>query len=152
MGRVSAIDTSAGPLHLPRMKFLLCCCLPAIAVIAGCAPDEIREGPKPPPAAAEWWPSNPAEIDFVARDFAGVLEIWEKGKLVSRIRSSQPVIEKWAFVREGRQIIVRSRGAEGPSTIELFDSRTAVRRDTIPADQVIDGRPAWAAGLAETIR
>jgi hypothetical protein len=62
------------------------------------------------------------------------------------------VIERWAFVKNGRQIIVKSRGAEGPATIELFDSRTAIRRDTIPADQVIDGRPAWAAGLAETAR
>jgi hypothetical protein len=134
-------------MKVPCFPFLL-----GAALFSSCAPDEVREGPKPPPAAAEWWPSNPSEIDFTATEFQGVLEIREKGKLVSRIRSGQAVLERWAFVKEGRQIIVRSRGAEGPSIIELFDSRTAIRRDTIPADQVINGRPAWAAGLAETLR
>lgn len=142
----------AAAIHAPRMKFQLFSCLSAVVMISGCARTEVREGPKPPPAAAEWWPSNPADIDFVARAFAGGLEIWENQQLVSRIRSGQPVIERWAFVKDGRQIIVRSRGAEGPATIELFDSRTAIRRDTIVADQVINGRPAWAAGLAETVR
>jgi len=121
-------------------------------LFSSCAQNEVREGPKPPPAAAEWWPSNPAEIDFTATEFQGVLEIREKGELISRIRSGQPVLERWAFLKEGRMIIVRSRGTEGPSIIELFDSRTAIRRDTIPADQVINGRPAWAAGLVETLR
>jgi hypothetical protein len=127
-------------------------CLLAVATVSGCTSSGINEGPKPPPAAAEWWPSNPADIDFQAHAIAGGIEIWEDGKPVSRIRGAQPVIERWAFVKNGRQIIVKSRGAEGPATIELFDSRTAIRRDTIPADQVIDGRPAWAAGLAETAR
>lgn len=134
-------------MKLPCLAIVL-----SAAVFSGCAPTEVREGPKPPPAAAEWWPSNPAEIDFTASEFQGGLEIREDGRLVSRIRPAQPVLERWAFVKDGRQIIVRSRGAEGPATIELFDSRSAIRRDTIPADQIVNGRPAWAAGLADTIR
>lgn len=137
--------------HAPLMNRRMFSCLLAAVAFCGCAPSEVREGPKPPPAAAEWWPSNPADIDFQAHAFAGGLEIWEDGKPVSRIRSAQPVIERWAFVKDGRQIVVKSRGAEGPPTIELFDSRTAIRRDSIPADQVADGRPAWAAGFAEAV-
>ena len=87
-----------------------------------------------------------------AHAFAGGLEIREDGKPVSRIRSAQPAIKRWAFVKDGRQLVVKSCGAEGPPTIELFDSRTAIRRDSIPADQVADGRPAWAAGFAEAVR
>jgi len=134
------------------MKRHLLACLITVAVVTGCGPSEIREGPKPPPAAAEWAPADPTEIDFEARDFTGGLEIWEDGKPVSRIRSAHPVIERWGFVKDGRQIIVKSRGAEGPAVIELFDSRTAIRRDSLAADQVIDGRPAWAAGFADTAR
>jgi hypothetical protein len=146
------MDSAAVLLQTSRMKLRAHLCLLAAAAFSGCAPSGINEGPKPPPAAAEWAPSNPAQIDFQAFVIPGGLEINEDGKPVSRLRPAQPVLERWAFVKDGRQIIVKSRGAEGPPTIELFDSRTAVRRDSIPADQVIDGRPAWAAGMAETVR
>ncbi len=116
-------------------------------MLAACAPDEVREGPKPPPAAAEWAPADPGDHDFTAKPFPGGLEVFDDGKLVSRIRSGKPLIERWAFVKEGKQMVVRSSGAEGPVMIELFDSRTAVRRAAIAADEVIDGRPAWAAGF-----
>jgi hypothetical protein len=117
----------------------------AAAIMTACGPSEIREGPNPPPAASEWRPSNPAKIDFQAFIIPGGLEINEDGKPISRVRPAQPNIVRWAFVKNGRQIIVKSSGAEGPPTIELFDSRTAIRRDAIAEDQVRDGRPAWAA-------
>jgi hypothetical protein len=129
------------------MKSHLRLFLLAAAIISGCGPTEIREGPKPPPAAAEWAPSNPAKIDFQAFIIPSGLEINEAGKPVSRVRPAQPNIVRWAFVKNGRLIIVKSSGMEGPPTIELFDTRTAIRRDAIPEDQVRDARPAWAAGF-----
>jgi hypothetical protein len=54
------------------------------------------------------------------------------------------------FVKEGRDLVIRCSNAEGPATIELYDSRTAIQRDSIAADQVIAGRPAWAACLADS--
>jgi hypothetical protein len=132
------------------MKFHPRLLLLAAAIVSGCGPSEIREGPKPPPAAAEWAPSNPAQIDFQAFIIPGGLEINEDGKPVSRVRPAQANIVRWAFVKKGRQIIVKSSAAEGPPTIELFDSRTAIRRDTTPEDQVRDGRPAWAADFVRT--
>lgn len=146
------MDSAAGLFQTPRMKFRPHHCLLVAALFSGCASDEVREGPKPPPAAAEWAPSNPAEIDFQAFVIPGGLEINEDGKPVSRVRSAQPVLERWAFVKDGRQLIVKSRGAEGPATVELFDSRTGIQRDKIAADQVIDGRPAWAAAFSEAAR
>lgn len=146
------MDSAPASLQGRLVKFHPHACLLAIAVVSGCGPSEIREGPKAPPAAAEWMPCNPAKIDFQAFVIPGGLEINEDGKPVSRVHPAQPVVERWAFVKNGRQIIVKSRGAEGQPTIELFDSRTAILRDAIPDDQVRDGRPAWAAAFIGTAR
>jgi hypothetical protein len=132
------------------MKFHPRLLLLVAAIVSSCGPSEIREGPKPPPAASEWAPSNPAQIDFQAFIIPGGLEINEDGKPISRVRPAQVNIVRWAFVKNGRQIIVKSSDAEGPPIIELFDSRTAIRRDTIAEDQVRDGRPAWAADFVRT--
>ncbi len=132
-----------------RTRFLIFG-LPLVALVS-CATDEVREGPKPPPAASEWTAADPAKLTVSAVAVPGGLDISEKGKLISRVRCGRP-IERWVFVKEGRDIVIRCSNAEGPATIELYDSHTAIQRDSIGADQVIAGRPAWAASLADTRR
>ena len=120
-----------------------------IGALVSCAPDEVREGPKPPPAAAEWKVTDLNRTKFSAVEVPGALEISENGELISRVRCAAP-IQRWVFVKNGLYLVVRCANPEGPATIELFDSRTAILRDSIPADQVLDGRPAWAACLADS--
>ncbi len=120
-----------------------------LVVLSSCASDEVRTGPKPPPAAAEWTPADPTTLKISAREVPGGLDISEKGKLISQLRSAAP-IERWVFVKNGRDIVVRCSNAAGPATIEIYDSRTAIRRASIAVDQVIDGRPAWATCLADS--
>ena len=115
---------------------------------AGCGPAEVGSGPKPPPAAAEWVEADPADHEFTVQAVSGGLEVLEDGRVVSRVAAARPVVERTMFVKEGRQVIVRSRGAEGPALLELFDSRSGVRRAVIGENEVFHGRPAWAAGLA----
>lgn len=120
------------------------------AALAGCGSHEIAEGPKPPPAAKEWATADPDDLKYEAKEIPGGFEILDdEGQVISRIRSALPVIERWALVKNGEQIIVRSSGLEGPAKIQLFDCRSAICRATVTPDQVIDGRPAWAAGFAE---
>jgi len=120
------------------------------AALAGCGTHEIAEGPKPPPAAKEWSTADPDDLEYEAREIPGGFEILDdEGRVVSRIRSANPVIERWALVKNGEQIVVRSSGLEGPAKIQLFDCRSAICRATITPDQVVDGRPAWAARFAE---
>lgn len=136
------------------MKPLPAAAAAAVLVLAACTDSEVRSGPKPPPAAAEWVPADPAEIDFSSRTVPGGIEILEEGKPVSRIMSARPVIERTAFVKEGRQFIVRSRAADpaaGPALIELFDSRSGTRRAVIGANEIFHGRPAWAVAFADPL-
>lgn len=120
------------------------------AALAGCGTQEIAEGPKPPPAAKEWTTADPDDLEYEAREIPGGFEILDdEGRIVSRIRSANPVIERWALVKNGEQIVVRSSGLEGPAKIQLFDCRSAICRATVTPDQVTDGRPAWAARFAE---
>ena len=119
-----------------------------IVALVSCAPDEVREGPKPPPAAAEWTVTDPKRTEFSAVEVPGGLEISENGELISRVRCPAP-IQRWVFVKNGLYLVVKCGNPAGPATIQLFDSRTAILRDSVPADQVLDGRPAWAACLAD---
>ena len=136
-------------IHFPAMKTRwLIVGLPIVALVS-CATDEVREGPKPPPAAAEWKVADPDHLKFSAVEVPGGLDVSEKGKLISRVRCAAP-IQRWVFVKDGRNLVLRCGNTAGPATIELFDSRTAILRDSIPADQVLDGRPAWAACLADS--
>ena len=122
--------------------------LPIVALVS-CASDEVRQGPKPPPAAVEWKVADPDHLKFSAMEVPGGLDISEKGKLISRVRCATP-IQRWVFVKEGRNLVVRCGNPTGPATIQLFDSRTAILRDSVSADQVLDGRPAWATCLADS--
>lgn len=127
--------------------------LACAAAFTGCGTHEIAEGPKPPPAAKEWTTADPDDLEYEAREIPGGFEILDdKGRIVSRIRSAYPVIERWALVKNGEQIVVRSSGLEGPAKIQLFDCRSAICRATVTPDQVVDGRPAWAAGFVEPKR
>ena len=144
----SAVDTTRMLITFPAMKTRWWIVgLPILALVS-CASDEVREGPKPPPAAEEWKIADPDHLKFSATEVPGGLDISEKGKLVSRVRCATP-IQRWVFVKEGRNLVVRCSNPTGPATIQLFDSCTAILRDSIPADQVLDGRPAWAACLAD---
>lgn len=131
------------------MKTTALACLAAVlAFAAGCGPTEVASGPKPPPAAAEWAPADPADHEFAVTPVPGGLEILEDGQPVSRITSARPVVEATVFVKDGRQLILKSRGPAGPAVLELFDSRSGVRRAVIGENEVFHGRPAWAASLA----
>ena len=107
----------------PTVKVIATPFLTAMTVLAtACGPAEVRTGPKPPPAAAEWAEADPADHEFTVRAVPGGLEVLEEGEAVSRVAVARPVVEKMMFVKEGRQLIVRSRGVEGPAVLELFDS------------------------------
>lgn len=123
--------------------------LACAAAMVGCGSHEIAEGPKPPPAAKEWATANPSKLKYEAREIPGGIEILDDGEIISRLRSACPVIERWAFVKNGDQIIIRSSGLDGPAKIQLFDCRSAICRASVTPDQVVDGRPAWAAAFAE---
>ena len=151
----STIDSSRRGAILAAMKSPLAAAAVAVLLGTACTDSEVRSGPKPPPAAAEWAAADPADIDFTSRAVPGGLEILEKDKPVSRIMSARPVVERTAFVKEGRQFIVRSRAADpmaGPAIIELFDSRSGTRRAVIGANEIFHGRPAWAAAFADPLR
>jgi hypothetical protein len=143
---IAGMDSAASTAYTVGMKRFLPFAFTAI--LAGCGTHEIAEGPKPPPAAKEWTTADPDKLKYEAREIPGGLEILDEGEVISRIRSVHPVIERWAFVKNGDQIIIRSSGLEGPAKIQLFDCRSAICRATVTPDQVVDGRPAWAAGFA----
>jgi|GEM_PF-5758385 len=143
------MDTAGLLLTVPAMKNRFLIFGLPLMVLVSCASDDVREGPKPPPAASEWTAADPAKLKISAVEVPGGLDVSEKGKLISKVRCANP-IERWVFVKDGRNIVIRCSSAEGPAMIALYDSHTAIMRDSVAADQVTNGRPAWAACLADS--
>jgi len=76
----------------------------------------------------------------------GGVQLIRNGEVVRTIRTAEPRVEKWAFTDHGRALVVKSSGG-GPAIVELFDPAKGTAREKIPASQIKDGQPAWAAGF-----
>lgn len=92
--------------------------------------------------------ANPHQNPFEARSYPERLEIYKGGKKISVIRSSQPNIERWGFIDSGNRVVVRSRGKDGLSALELFDTATGARVEKVLASEVREGKPSWAVDYA----
>lgn len=72
----------------------------------------------------------------------GKVSLCEKGKVLATVSTTKPFIEQWGFSQDGRRIVVKSRGAHGPATIQLFAIKGG------PAEAAVDAYsehlPEWA--------
>lgn len=72
----------------------------------------------------------------------GKLTLCEKGKVLTTISSEKAFIENWGFAADGRHFVVKSRGAHGPATIQLFGFKGGAAESSLPAYG--DKLPEWA--------
>jgi hypothetical protein len=72
----------------------------------------------------------------------GKVSICEKGRVLATVPTTNPFIEQWGFSQDGRHVVVKSRGAHGPATIQLFAIKNG------PAEAAVDAYsenlPEWA--------
>jgi len=79
----------------------------------------------------------------------GEVKIFEGDRQVSVCQTGCPFVEKTKFINEQQQIVIKSRGAHGPATIELYDTANGKMKAQIMAYDALDGDPAWAAGMGD---
>ena len=65
-----------------------------------------------------------------------------RGKVIAKLRAAKPFIEEWAFSDDGRHVVVKSRAAHGPATIELFGLHNAPAEASVAAFE--EDLPDWA--------
>jgi hypothetical protein len=68
---------------------------------------------------------------------------------VGLIRTQLPNVENWKLINGNTEIVVKSRGNDGPAAVELFDTRTGILKDKIMAFAIQDRKPEWAQGFGE---
>ncbi|HRJ07519.1 MAG TPA: hypothetical protein PK490_00675 [Prosthecobacter sp.] len=71
------------------------------------------------------------------------------GQVLCSFRTAMPNVETWRLVRGDTQIIVKSRGARGPATVELFDTATGTLRDKVLAYAIRSSGASWAYGFED---
>jgi hypothetical protein len=69
------------------------------------------------------------------------------GKLVASLQPAKAFIEGWDFTKEGEHVVIKSRGAHGPATIDLFSIRNGPAAESVQAYE--KNLPAWAAPFAD---
>ncbi len=96
-------------------------------------------------------PAKPASIGqpLTAVNGAGTVTIMEGQRNVAVCRTASPNVEQTRFITEQQQIVVKSRGAHGPATVQLFDTATGAEKDRVMAFDIKGNQPAWAAGMGE---
>lgn len=80
---------------------------------------------------------------------AGTVTIQEGARTVSVCKTASPNVEQTKFIAEQQQIVVKSRGAHGPATVQLFDTATGTEKGRVMAYDIKNNQPAWAAGMGE---
>lgn len=71
----------------------------------------------------------------------GKLVLIAKGKVIAQIQSGKGFIEDWMFI-EGGRLVLLTRGAHGPASIELHETKNG---KLVQSVQAMDPNlPAWA--------
>jgi hypothetical protein len=96
------------------------------------------------------WTVNGSEVRVNSADMMrpnGTLVLCRKGKVLASIRSGKAFIEKWAFMANGSQVVLVTRGSHGPADIELHNTATGKLIQSIRA--YAGNLPEWAKPYAE---
>jgi hypothetical protein len=72
----------------------------------------------------------------------GKVSICEEGKVLATVSATKPFIEQWGFSQDNRHIVIKSRGAHGPATIQLFGLKDGPAEATV--DAYSENLPEWA--------
>jgi hypothetical protein len=75
------------------------------------------------------------------------LNVFDHGRVVANLESAKGFIEDWGFTRDGAHVVIKSRGAHGPATIELFPLRNGPPAESVQAYE--KNLPDWAAPFAD---
>lgn len=100
-------------------------------------PDYNQPPPPPPPAALK------------VRVEQGQVRLLRDGRTVAVCRTAMPMIEKWSFINDGRQIVVKSRGNHGPASVELFNAVDGSLSDKVLAFAIRKSNVRWARGFED---
>jgi hypothetical protein len=75
------------------------------------------------------------------------VSVCDHGKVVANLKSAKGFIEGWDFTKDGEHLVIKSRGAHGPASIELFSLHTGLAMESVQAyDKHL---PDWAAPFAD---
>jgi hypothetical protein len=75
------------------------------------------------------------------------LSVCDHGKVLANLESSKGFIEGWDFTKDGEHAVIKSRGAHGPATVELFSLRNGPAEKSVQAYE--KNLPDWAAPFAD---
>ncbi|SHK47135.1 hypothetical protein SAMN02745181_3868 [Rubritalea squalenifaciens DSM 18772] len=93
--------------------------------------------------------THDAYAPLTLRQEGSSVKVVNGAKTVSTCTSKLPNVEKFKFVKNKSQVVVKSRGNHGPAVVELFDSLSGVRRARVMAYEISNGQPDWAVGMAD---
>jgi len=92
-------------------------------------------------------PERPAQSASYNIRPNNTLVICRKGSIICRVQSAMGFVEEWAFLKDGKHFVVKSRALHGPATVELMETETGNVVEKIKASA--DNLPNWAAPYHE---
>jgi hypothetical protein len=76
------------------------------------------------------------------------VNVCDHGRVVANVASAKAFIEGWDFTKDGARLVIKSRGAHGPATIELFALRNGSPLESVQAYE--KNLPDWAEPFADS--
>lgn len=75
------------------------------------------------------------------------LVVSRQGKVLCRVRSIMAFIEEWSFLEDGAKFALKTRGAHGPASVELHETKSGKLLQTVGAGD--EKLPKWAEAFRE---
>jgi hypothetical protein len=75
------------------------------------------------------------------------VNVCDHGKVVANLKSAKGFIEGWDFTKDGEHLVIKSRGAHGPASIELFSLHNGLAMESVQAYE--KHLPDWAVPFAD---
>lgn len=124
-----------------------------LSILTSCGPVEQPATPSPSggvqPQSNPSAPAHPYGQPLTAVNQQGAVVIMEGRRQVAVCKTACPNIEQTRFINEQNQIVIKSRANHGPATVQLFNTHTGRQEGSIPAYELSQGGPSWAAGMAD---
>jgi hypothetical protein len=60
-----------------------------------------------------------------------------------------PNVEQFRLTNHDQQLVVKSRGGHGPSSVELFNLSNGSLDDKVLGYAIRNGQPKWAKGMQD---
>jgi hypothetical protein len=92
---------------------------------------------------------NTFKNTLAARPNRGSVDVFDGSQKISTCRTANSKIDDYRFIHAQNHLLVKSDDSNGVGKVELFDTTTGQKLESIDSASVTEEGPLWAVGMSD---